>query len=32
MDLAQSHEKEDQDKPHNGSVTRDLLLAKEFSA
>lgn len=29
MDLAQSHEKEDQDKPHTGSVTRDLLLAKE---
>lgn len=24
MDLAQSHEKEDQDKPHTGSVIRDL--------
>lgn len=25
MDLAQVHEKEDQDKPHTGSVSRDLL-------
>lgn len=29
MDLAQSHEKEDQDKPHTGSVIRDLLLEKD---
>lgn len=29
MDLAQSHEKEDQDKPYTGSVSRDLLLEKE---
>lgn len=29
MDLAQSHKKEDQDKPRTGAVIRDLLLEKE---
>lgn len=29
MDLAQSHEKAAQDKPHTGAVIRDRLLEKE---